>query len=62
MVTSLFSSGAHAFKPWSTYTVSGFINYIDLELKEPFQAWYDETQNASRIDYYNGWTLIFSYV
>lgn len=37
-----------------TYAVSGIISLPYAEINEPFDAWYDETQFASRIDYYGG--------
>ncbi len=41
-------------KAYPTYAVSGIITLPYAEINEPFQAWYDETQLASRIDYYDG--------
>lgn len=37
-----------------TYTVSGILTLPYAEINEAFQAWYDESQFASRIDYYAG--------
>ena len=42
------------YHPWSVYYATGIIYHPELNLSEPFQAWYDETQKASRIDYYDG--------
>ena len=36
------------------YSVSGTIYLPYAEIEEPFRAWYDEDQFASRIDYYDG--------
>jgi len=44
-------------KPFSQvrrYTVSGIISLPYAEISEPFQAWLDVDQYASRIDYYDG--------
>jgi hypothetical protein len=41
-------------KSLPVYSVSGIITLPYAEINEPFQAWYDETQFASRIDYYDG--------
>ena len=41
-------------KSLPVYSVSGIITLPYAEIIEPFQAWYDETQFASRIDYYDG--------
>jgi len=44
-------------KPFSNlkrYTVSGILSLPYAEINEPFQAWFDMDQYASRIDYYNG--------
>lgn len=38
----------------STYSVNGIITLPYAEINEPFEAWYDESQSASRIDYYSG--------
>jgi hypothetical protein len=52
------SSGANSVNvnAYPTYSVSGIITLPFAEINEPFEAWYDETQFASRIDYYNGYT------
>ena len=42
------------FDSWSVYYATGIIYHQDTDIKEPFQAWYDESQKASRIDYYDG--------
>ncbi|XP_066494604.1 digestive cysteine proteinase 2-like [Tiliqua scincoides] len=36
------------------YHVKGVINLPYAEIEEPFEAWYNETGNKSRIEYYNG--------
>ena len=44
-------------KPFSDlkrYSVNGLISLPYAEIVEPFFAWYDADQYASRIDYYNG--------
>ena len=35
------------------YSVSGVISLPDAGINEPFDAWYDTDQLASRIDYYS---------
>ncbi len=45
---------ANPFTNLKTYSVSGIISLPYAEVSEPFRAWYDETQFASRIDYYDG--------
>jgi hypothetical protein len=42
------------FFHWEVYYSSGVIYHIDSNLTETFEAWYDQSQNASRIDYNNG--------
>ena len=60
VVVALFISAINAANvpspPQSvpTYHVSGIITLPYAEINEPFEAWYDETQFASRIDYYGG--------
>ena len=41
-------------KSLPVYSVSGIITLPYAEINEPFQVWYDESQFASRIDYYGG--------
>jgi hypothetical protein len=41
-------------KSLPVFSVSGIITLPYAEINEPFQAWYDESQFASRIDYYGG--------
>ena len=36
------------------YSVAGVIQLPYANIKEPFQAWVDLTNNKSRIDYYDG--------
>lgn len=36
------------------YSISGTIYLPYAEIEEPFRAWYDVDQSASRIDYYDG--------
>ncbi|CAF0723202.1 unnamed protein product [Brachionus calyciflorus] len=36
------------------YSISGIIYLPYAEVEEPFRAWYDADQSASRIDYYDG--------
>ena len=36
------------------YSISGTIFLPYAEIEEPFRAWYDVDQSASRIDYYDG--------
>ena len=50
----LTTSTPYFFNLWGTYHSSGVIHHIDSNVSEPFEAWYDESQNASRIDYYHG--------
>lgn len=61
LVSLLCLNGLHSIsikkKPFSdlkTYSVSGTLQLPYAEINEPFQAWFDETQYASRIDFYNG--------
>jgi hypothetical protein len=39
---------------FSRYSVGGILSLPYAEISEPFMAWYDEDQWASRIDYYDG--------
>ncbi len=32
------------------------------EIMEPFQAWYDEEAQSSRVDYYGGWLISFFFL
>lgn len=44
-------------KPFSNlkrYSVSGILSLPYAEINEPFKAWFDIDQYASRIDYYDG--------
>jgi len=36
------------------YSISGILSLPYAEINEPFRAWYDVEQSASRIDYYDG--------
>ena len=36
------------------YSVCGVLRLPYAEIVEPFQAWYDSSNNRSRIDYYGG--------
>ena len=36
------------------YSISGILSLPYAEINEPFRAWYDADQYASRIDYYDG--------
>ncbi|XP_046681422.1 cathepsin L-like proteinase isoform X2 [Homalodisca vitripennis] len=38
----------------SAYIVRGMLQIPYAEISEPFEAWYDNSQGSSRIDYYNG--------
>ena len=49
----------NTLKSLPVYSVSGIITLPYAEINEPFQAWYDETQYASRIDYYDGISSLF---
>jgi hypothetical protein len=42
------------FSNLKRYSVSGVIQLPYAEISEPFRAWYDSDQFASRIDYYDG--------
>jgi hypothetical protein len=42
------------FSSLKRYSVSGIIQLPYAEITEPFRAWYDSEQFASRIDYYDG--------
>ncbi|GAB6020865.1 hypothetical protein CHUAL_003515 [Chamberlinius hualienensis] len=42
-----------------TYTVEGVIELPYAEIREPFTAYYDENQQLSRVDYYNGTVKTF---
>ena len=46
--------GAKPFSDLTRYTVSGVISLPYAEISEPFQAWFDMDQYASRIDFYDG--------
>ncbi len=39
------------------YSISGILSLPYAEITEPFRAWYDEEQYASRIDYYDGFLI-----
>ena len=61
LVIAIFCLGANAAsikqKPFANlkkYSVAGIISLPYAEIEEPFRAWYDEDQFASRIDYYDG--------
>ena len=44
------------------YSVSGVLSLPYAEVSEPFRAWFDVEQYASRIDYYDGeYYLVFFY-
>lgn len=45
---------ATPFSNLKRYSVSGIIQLPYAEVNEPFRAWYDSDQFASRIDYYDG--------
>lgn len=45
---------ATPFSNLKRYSVSGVIELPYAEISEPFRAWYDSDQYASRIDYYDG--------
>lgn len=51
------SDKATPFSNLKRYSVSGIISLPYAEVDEPFRAWYDDEQFASRIDYYDGWFL-----
>lgn len=42
------------FSNLKRYSVAGVIQLPYAEISEPFRAWYDSDQYASRIDYYDG--------
>jgi hypothetical protein len=42
------------FSDIKRYTISGIISLPYAEINEPFKAWLDIDQYASRIDYYDG--------
>ncbi len=42
------------FSDLTRYSVAGVISLPYAEINEPFYAWFDIDQYASRIDYYNG--------
>lgn len=42
------------FSDLTRYSVSGILSLPYAEINEPFTAWYDMEQYASRIDYYDG--------
>ncbi len=42
------------FSDLTRYSVSGIISLPYAEINEPFDAWFDINQSASRIDFYNG--------
>lgn len=42
------------FSNLKRYSISGVIELPYAEISEPFRAWYDSDQFASRIDYYDG--------
>jgi C1A family cysteine protease len=42
------------FSDLTRYSVSGIISLPYAEINEPFNAWFDLDQSASRIDFYNG--------
>jgi hypothetical protein len=46
--------GKTPFSNLKRYSVSGTLSLPYAEINEPFRAWYDSDQSASRIDYYNG--------
>jgi hypothetical protein len=57
----LLGQNAHAasikatpFSNLKRYSVAGVLSLPYAEIAEPFRAWYDSDQSASRIDYYNG--------
>lgn len=45
---------ATPFSNLKRYSVAGVIQLPYAEISEPFRAWYDADQFASRIDYYDG--------
>lgn len=59
-LSSVFSANVPTWKgpkPFSNlkrYTVSGVLSLPYAEINEPFEAWFDINQYASRIDFYNG--------
>jgi hypothetical protein len=48
------SKGPKPFSNLKRYTVSGILSLPYAEINEPFEAWFDINQYASRIDFYNG--------
>jgi hypothetical protein len=42
------------FQNLKRYSVAGTLSLPYAEIAEPFRAWFDSDQSASRIDYYNG--------
>ena len=49
---------------WPTsYMAKGIINLPYAEIGEPFDAWYDGSNQRSRIDYYSGklWKLLCTF-
>ena len=43
------------------YSISGILSLPYAEINEPFRAWYDVEQSASRIDYYDGWLKMINF-
>jgi hypothetical protein len=56
---SIPSSKATPFSNLKHYSISGILSLPYAEINEPFRAWYDVEQSASRIDYYDGFFHYF---
>ncbi|XP_065433106.1 digestive cysteine proteinase 2-like isoform X2 [Chrysemys picta bellii] len=60
-------SGAGGTSGWTVpdfgnvYHVSGVIDLPFAEIREPFEAWYNQTGGKSRIQYYHGQVVTFQY-
>ncbi|XP_065277967.1 uncharacterized protein LOC135893925 [Emys orbicularis] len=60
-------SGAGGTSGWAVpdfgnvYHVSGVIDLPFAEIREPFEAWYNQTGEKSRIQYYHGQVVTFQY-